>query len=199
VDVIFSDAKEKEREVLVEVAGPGDLLGFVDVDTNSDGRRQLFAARARTRCEIGVLTRERISAVADKLGPNALISLAEHINTWWSEKMERRVRFARLGARERLESVLAELAEKCGVEDAHGRLITSSFSHDDFASMIGSSRPMATRLVCEMVAQGRLLRRDRRYVLCDGPKTNSRCSIARKRTIDESKRAGSYNYVSSLG
>jgi CRP/FNR family cyclic AMP-dependent transcriptional regulator len=176
VDVIFQDVKK--RDLLVEVDGPGDLLGFRDLDADGDLRRQMFTARARTRCEIGVLTRERISFVLDKLPPDVLVSLAEHINLWWSERMERWVKFVRLSARERLESVLAELAEKCGVDDAHGRLIVSPFSHDDFASMIASSRPMVTRLLSEMVAQGRLLRRDRRYIICEGSQTSSRRSMA---------------------
>ena len=175
VDVISRDAKR--GDVLVEVAGPGDLLGFMDLDAKGDGRRQTFTARARTRCEIGLLTRERISFVLDKLPPNVLVPLAEYINVWWSEKMERWVRFVRLNARERLESVLAELAEKCGVDDTCGTLIVPEFSHEDFASMIACSRPMVTRLLFEMVAQGHLLRRDRRYILCER-QTNSRFSMA---------------------
>ena len=176
VDVIFRDGKK--RDVLVEVAGPGELLGFMALDGKVNGRGQIFTARARTRCEIGVLTRERISFVLDRLPPDVLVCLAEHINVWWSEKMERWVKFVRLSARERLESILAELAEKCGVDDAHGRLIVSAFSHDDFASMIASSRPMVTRLLCEMVAQGHLLRRDRRYIICEGSHTKTRHSVA---------------------
>jgi CRP/FNR family cyclic AMP-dependent transcriptional regulator len=176
VDVISRDAKR--GDVLVELAGPGELLGFMDVNAEGDGRSQIFTARARTRCEIGVLTRERISFVLDKLPPDVLVSLAEHINVWWSEKIERWVKFVRLNARERLESVLAELAEKCGVDDTRGRLIVPEFSHEDFASMIASSRPMVTRLLFEMVAQGHLLRRDRRYIICEGSHTNSRRSMA---------------------
>jgi CRP-like cAMP-binding protein len=176
VDVIFQD--EKKREVLVEVTGPGEFIGFMDVDTEGDCRRQIFTARARTRCEIGVLTRERIGAVLEKLPPHVLVSLADQINIWWSERMERWVKFVGLSARERLESVLAELAEKCGVDDAHGRLIVSLFSHEELASMIASSRPMVTRLLSEMIAQGRVFRRNRRYIVCDSSQTNGRFSTA---------------------
>jgi CRP-like cAMP-binding protein len=167
VDLVSPDSKK--GDVLVEVAGPGEMIGFMDLSTKSGTRRQIFTARARTRCEIGVLTRERINSVLDKLPPHILVSLAEHINDWWSEKIERWVKFVRLSARERLESALAELAEKCGVRDTYGTLIVPQFSHDDFAAMIASSRPMVTRLLAELIAQGRLIRRDRRYVLCERP------------------------------
>jgi CRP/FNR family cyclic AMP-dependent transcriptional regulator len=176
VDLIFRDSRE--RELLVEVAGPGELLGFMDIEANGQDHVQIFTARARTRCEIGVVSRERISHVLDKLTPNLLVTLADHINVWWSEKMERWLQFVRLSARERLASVLAELAEKLGVDDAHGRLIVSEFSHEDFASMIASSRPMVTRLLAEMMAQGSLFRRDRRYILSSAYRKNSRRSIA---------------------
>lgn len=175
VDVIFRDSKS--REFLVEVAAPGEFIGFMDLDVKSDSRRQIFTARARTRCEIGVITRERISVVLETLPTDVLLSLAEHINMWWSQKLERWLKFVRLDARERLESVLAELAEKCGVDDAHGRLIVSLLSHEDLASMVACSRPMVTRLLSEMISQGRLLRRDRRYILCGGPQTHNRLSM----------------------
>jgi CRP/FNR family transcriptional regulator, cyclic AMP receptor protein len=167
VDLISPDSKK--GNVLVEVAGPGEMIGFMDIGTKSATRRQIFTARARTRSEIGVLTRERINSVLNKLPPHVLVSLAEHINDWWSEKIERWVKFVRLSAHDRLELALADLAEKCGVRDTHGTLIVPQFSHDDFASMIASSRPMVTRLLAELIAQGRLVRRDRRYVLCERP------------------------------
>jgi CRP-like cAMP-binding protein len=175
VDLISPDAK---KDILVEVAGPGELLGFMDIDENGGDRRQIFAAHARTRCEIGVISRERVASVWDKLPPEVLLTLADHINDWWSEKMERWARFVRLSGRERLETVLAELGEKCGVEDARGKLIAPTFSHADFASMIASSRPMVSRLLSEMVVEGHILRRDRHYLLCHSVQGSNRASMA---------------------
>jgi CRP-like cAMP-binding protein len=165
VDLVSPDSRK--GDVLVEVAGPGDLLGFMDIGSKSGTRRQIFTARARTRCEIGVLTRERINSVLNKLPAHVLVSLAEHINDWWSEKIEHWVKFMRLSARDRLESALAELSKKCGVHDTLGTLIVPQFSHDDFASMIASSRPLVTRLLAELIAEGRVARRGRRYILCE--------------------------------
>jgi CRP/FNR family cyclic AMP-dependent transcriptional regulator len=167
VDVISRDSQR--GDVIVEVATPGDLLGFVNFIEPGSGYRQIFDARTRTRCEIGLLTRDRIDLALQQLSPGALVELGEHINDWWSQRIEYWVRFLGLSARQRLELVLTRLGEKCGVEDTLGTLIAPEFSHDDLALMIASSRPMVSRLLAEMVAEGRLSRRHRRYVLCKDP------------------------------
>jgi CRP/FNR family transcriptional regulator, cyclic AMP receptor protein len=167
VDVLCSDSRR--GNLIVEIATPGDLLGFMDFVDASVGCRQMFDARARTRCEIGILTRDRIDLALAQLSAEALVSLGEHINDWWSEKIKYWVKFAALSARERLELVLSRLGEKCGVDDIGGTLIVPEFSHEDFALMIASSRPMVSRLLAAMVAEGRLLRRHRRYILCKAP------------------------------
>src|SRR5258707_4821849 len=57
---------------------------------------------------------------------------------------------------ERLETVLRDLAQKFGVRDSRGTLLIPKFGHADFAEMIGSSRPMVSRLIAEMIANRRL-------------------------------------------
>jgi CRP/FNR family transcriptional regulator len=175
VDLVFSD--ETAGNLLIDVVGPGELLGFVDV-SGTNGSCQIFTARARTRCEIGVLARERIGQLCEKLKPETLVSLGEQINGWWSEKIERWLKFVHLSAHDRLQLVLAELAEKFGVDDAHGKLIVPEFSHEDLASMILASRPMVTRLLAHMIARGHVLRRGARYVLCRDPHSESASSTA---------------------
>jgi len=64
-----------------------------------------------------------------------------------------------LSYRERLEAMLAEVAARFGVKDARGTLLTLELGHDDWAEMIGSSRPMVSRLIAEMV-QNRVLARE---------------------------------------
>ena len=167
VDVLSRDPQK--GNLIIEIATSGDLLGFMDFVDPGSGCRQIFDARARTRCEIGLLTRDRIDLALQQLSPADLVSLGEHINDWWSEKIEYWVKFLALSARERLELVLTRLGEKCGVHDTLGTLIAPKFSHEDFALMIGSSRPMVSRLLTEMEAQGRLSLRDRRYILHKAP------------------------------
>jgi len=69
--------------------------------------------------------------------------------------------------KERLEVVLRELAAKFAVRDSRGILLTPELAHSDFAEMIGSSRPMVTRLMAEMAKEGRLLRQGKQLILRD--------------------------------
>jgi hypothetical protein len=47
--------------------------------------------------------------------------------------------------------------------------LTPELVHADFADMIGSSRPMVTRLMAEMTKRGLLLREGKRLILRDPP------------------------------
>jgi CRP-like cAMP-binding protein len=63
--------------------------------------------------------------------------------------------------------VLQELARDFGVRDARGILLRPELGHDDLADMIGSSRPMVTRLLGEMTEQGLISRCGRNLVLLE--------------------------------
>jgi hypothetical protein len=69
--------------------------------------------------------------------------------------------------RERLEVVLHELGSKFGVRDTRGILLMPELSHADLADMIGSSRPMVSRLIADMTDEGRLLRQGKQFVLLE--------------------------------
>jgi len=70
-----------------------------------------------------------------------------------------------LSYRERLEAMLAEVAGRFGVKEARGTLLTLELGHDDWAEMIGSSRPMVSRLIAEMVQNRVLAREGKHYIL----------------------------------
>jgi hypothetical protein len=67
--------------------------------------------------------------------------------------------------RERLEAVLMELGAKFGVRDTRGVLLMPELAHADLADMIGSSRPMVSRLIAEMTEEGLLLRQGKQFIL----------------------------------
>ena len=69
--------------------------------------------------------------------------------------------------RERLDVVLHELGSKFGVRDKRGILLMPELSHADLAEMIGSSRPMVSRLIAEMTEEGHLLRQGKQLVLLE--------------------------------
>jgi CRP-like cAMP-binding protein len=66
---------------------------------------------------------------------------------------------------ERLETVLRDLAQKFGVRESRGTLLIPELGHADFAEMIGSSRPMVSRLIAEMIANRRLAYDGKHYIV----------------------------------
>ena len=82
--------------------------------------------------------------------------------------VQHRSTFLGLSYRERIEIVLAELGRKFGVPDGEGLLLTFEPTHSDLAEMIGSSRPVVGRVLSELIADGELGRRDRKYILLQG-------------------------------
>ena len=75
-----------------------------------------------------------------------------------------------MSLRKRLEIVLAELAERFGVPDSRGTLLMPELAQEELAEMIGSSRPMVSKLLTEMTERGMLIREGRRHILMAAPK-----------------------------
>jgi len=165
---VFCPQPDGER-VLMRLCGPGEILGHVDFIDHKQRRAQMFEAQARTKCEVALLTREHIVRLLQTLEPTQLIRLLEYLNTMWSAAANSWATFISLDYRERLELVLKDLATRFGVEDSRGTLLITDLLHAKLAEMIGSSRPMITRLINEMVEQGVLARRGKQYVLLNRP------------------------------
>jgi CRP/FNR family transcriptional regulator, cyclic AMP receptor protein len=154
--------------ILVRVAGPGDLIGHVDFIDPKGRRAQVFEAHALTKCSLALFTREHVAKALQGLDSRTLIELIEHLNTTWSSSVYTSAAFLGLSFRKRLESVFADLGAGFGVKEARGVLLTPELSHADLAEMIGSSRPMVSRLAAEMTDQGMLARQGKRYILRAG-------------------------------
>ncbi len=151
--------------VLLELAGPGDLVGYADFADTGGERSQLFDATALSNCCVALFTRHHIMAVLKTLEIDALLRFTESINSMWSAVAYRYASFLGMSLRQRLEVVLAELAERFGVPDARGTLLLPELAQEELAQMIGSSRPMVSKLVTEMTENGVLLKQGRRHIL----------------------------------
>jgi CRP-like cAMP-binding protein len=73
-----------------------------------------------------------------------------------------------LSLERRLEAILVDLSERFGAQDKRGVIITPELSHGDLAQMIGSSRPMVSRLMGEMAAKRKIVRHGKQYILLEG-------------------------------
>lgn len=161
---ICSPAADGSRYV-VHIAGPGEVLGYVSIGNSVAGEVQAFEAEALTRCSVVPIPREHVRQALGKLDLAEMIKLTEEANRAWASIFANFVRCLNSTFRERLENVLRDLAARFGVPHTRGIPIPLKLSHEDFAELIGSSRPMASRLLSEMMDEGMLLREDGRYVL----------------------------------
>jgi CRP/FNR family cyclic AMP-dependent transcriptional regulator len=185
---VFSPQADGSR-VLVRLCGAGEVLGYVDFLDHRQRHAQAYEAFARTKCEVALMTRQHIVKLLKTLEPGQLIGLLEYLNSMWSSAASSSVTFVGLDYRKRLEVVLADLANRFGVKNSRGTLLVTELRQDQLAEMIGSSRPMITRLISAMVDEGVLARRGREYVLLNG--THSLASEAHKPEVSDAKRASS--------
>src|SRR6266478_5318168 len=176
--------------ILVKLAGPGDLIGHVDYIDSRGHHAQVFEVEALTKCSVALFTREYVIKLLQSLDHAALLQMVERLNTAWSSMAQWFGTFLGMSFRERLEVVLNELGAKFGVRDTRGVLLMPELAHTDLADMIGSSRPMVSRLIAEMTEEHLLLRQGKQFILRDalaGEKSDSR-SLAREPTGSKGSR-----------
>ena len=157
--------KADGTRVVVNIAGPGDVIGFADTIAPSGRRIYPFEGEAVTKAYIALVTRDQVLSAIRRLTPQHLVTLLELLNSSWSSVNSLQVRFLGLSFRERLDLILEELSKRFGVRDSRGILLTTRLSHEDLAEMIASSRPMVSRLIAEMVDEGVIERQGKHYVL----------------------------------
>ena len=152
------------NRTLVDVARPGDFLAFVN-DEDSKGLRQILEAQALTKCSVGLFTREHLMQLLSKLDQKTAIRLLERLNTAWSTMFERYIAFIGSSFRVRFEIVLNRLGARVGIEDKRGTLLVPELGLEDLAEMIGSSRPMVSKLIAQMTQEGLLARGENRHFI----------------------------------
>ena len=151
--------------IMVKLAGPGDLIGHVDYIDSRGRRAQVFEVEALTKCSIALFTRDHVIKLLQSLDHAGLLQIIERLNTLWSSTAQWFGAFLGMSFRERLEVVLHELGAKFGVRDKRGILLMPELSHADLADMIGSSRPMVSRLIADMAEEDFILRQGKQYIL----------------------------------
>ena len=101
----------------------------------------MFQATALTNCCVALFTRHQVSEVLKGLEPQALLRIAEAINSMRSSVVYRYATFLGMSLRKQLEIVLDELAERFGVPDSRGTLLLPELAQESFGKMIGQFTP----------------------------------------------------------
>jgi CRP/FNR family transcriptional regulator, cyclic AMP receptor protein len=155
------------EQIIASVLGPGEFFGFVESKDHKGQSAQAFQARARTNAQIGLVIRAQVFKVLAIQEPTLLVQILGEVVAAWSELTLRHAQFLGSNYAGRLETVLADLAAKFGVNESRGTLLIPAFGHSDFAEMIGCSRPMVSRLISEMISAGRLAQTGKHYIILD--------------------------------
>jgi CRP-like cAMP-binding protein len=158
-------ANSNGGRVVIALLGPGDLTGFSD-RLESNGRRvQAFGAEALAKTSVALFTRDHVVKALQTLSAGKLASALEQFNTNWSSLACSCARFLGMSFRERLRTVLSNLAARSSVKDSRGIVLTEEISHSDLAEMIVSSRQMVSRMMGELMVQRVIAREGRHYIL----------------------------------
>src|SRR5215472_7246123 len=163
-------------QTLVRLATAGDILGLADKLNDKGQWVRRFEAWTASKCTLAIVTRDNIRNLLKGMGPDELLALTERMNSAAAEWIEYYATFLGLSYRERVEILMAELGRKFGVPDKDGVLITFEPTHCDLAEMIGSSRPVIGRVMTELMEDGEIARRDRKYLLLRGGAIEARLS-----------------------
>jgi CRP-like cAMP-binding protein len=150
---------------LVRLSGPGDVIGYPAYIDEKGRQARLFEAQALTKCTLALFSRERILKLFENLPNESLVHILEMMNTFWSQNLYLFVTLLTLPLSDRLKIVMTDIARRAGVKDAQGTVLIPILGHEEFAEMIGCSRPMVSRLISDMEATGLIARRGKQYVL----------------------------------
>lgn len=197
------------RRIVTRFAAAGDMLGLAD-DLNDRGQWvRRFDAEVINNCVLAITTRQHLRAALCAMDPNESVELLERMNAMWSGWVHHFIGMLGLSYRERLELALAELGKKFGVADVDGILLNIETAHTELAEMIGCSRPLVSRIMVQLLEEGALARRGRRYVLvkggaierialgkCGPPETLPAISPAKPLTNGAGNRNGSHRHGS---
>jgi len=156
------------NRILVRLATAGDVIGGADRINEKGQWVRRFEAQAVGKCVVAMVTRQRVRELMMSLDATTLLEVSERMNAAWSGWVQYYASFLGMSYRERLELVLADLGRRFGAPDDDGIAITFEPAHGDLAEMIGSSRPMVSRLVADLMKQGEIARRGRLYILLRG-------------------------------
>lgn len=156
------------ERVLVTIFRGGGLLGLAELGAG-DGREtrgdQLFTAQALSRCKVAIIARMRLTRALRDLSGSQVLAIVEKNNEQWIQLCSRFLGFLTMTVRSRLAHAIKEISDTFGIDDARGKLISLKLSHEDFAELVGASRPMVSKHLKELAQAGAFAKVSGRYIV----------------------------------
>jgi CRP-like cAMP-binding protein len=152
----------REQRVLVGFVGPGEVFGLSSLLPQTT---RPFRCEAYSDCMVAVVKPEVfVDTVLGVPLQRLSLILDATVGRWWG-MVVRYANFVGLGLRERLAGALLELAEKFGVRDSRGTLLTIKLTHADLAELVGASRQRTTEQLNDFEREGVITRDGRRLII----------------------------------
>ncbi len=152
------------RDHILEVAGPGTLLGELSLD---DGDAMSTSAEALTEAQVLCLPRERLVAFMQRHPETSMRFLAA-LSRELAVARHKVRELALKGGESRLAGLLLQLARAEGGDDlASGRHLHLAYTRRELAEMIGVATETAIRLLAALRRKGAIAADRREVVIAD--------------------------------
>jgi CRP/FNR family transcriptional regulator len=152
----------RDQRVLVGFVGPGEVFGLSSLLPQTT---RPFRCEAYSDCSVAVVKPEVfVDTVLGVPLESLSLILDATVGRWWG-MVVRYANFVGLGLRARLAGALLELAEKFGVRDSRGTLLTIKLTHADLAELVGASRQRTTEQLNDFEREHVLIRDGRRLII----------------------------------
>jgi biotin operon repressor len=152
----------------VTIIRGGQLFGTTDfqaTDAAPGQQEQLFTAQTLSRCKVAMISRTRVARLLHGLPAPELVRIVQGVDASWVTLCCRLLTFLTQDVRSRLAYSIREIANVFGIPDARGKLIALRLSHEDFAELIGASRPMVSKHLKELAECGIFVKENGRYIV----------------------------------
>jgi CRP-like cAMP-binding protein len=151
----------RSGRVTVALLAPGPIPEFPALPL----RKFDFRCEAYTDCRVGSLSWNDFNRIT--VHSSELASKRFHRNDvqHWYRLLLRSSGFLNLGLHERIAITLLELSSDFGIRESRGTLLTTSFSHQDIADLVGASRPRVTQHLAELEREHLVIRQGRRLIV----------------------------------
>jgi len=152
---------EDGREMIYGICNPGDIFGEMAFVENTPRDTTVVAEEDMAWFAI---KRNHLFALA-KSKPGIIYRFAQLIGERRREAEEMTEVLLYRGVRERLVSMLLRLSKEYGIQDARGKLLRIKITHQDLASMIGSSRETVSLTMGDLKREGVIEVNERKIII----------------------------------
>lgn len=155
------------KKIVVDVLGPGSVFG--DLGTSEPNEQFIEATTDSLVCVIG---KDQFFDMVTKI-PQLANSLVKELFTKIIESEKQVAALASDDLLVKIKNLLLRLGKKYGESKDEGRMvITTKFTHEQLADMIGVSRPTMTEFINKLERQG-VIKREGKIISYSPQKLNS--------------------------